>query len=58
MKNLKILFDFQMDSKDYTTIILCGYEDLRRELSKTTYETLQQRIVVNYRYKGLTREEK
>lgn len=57
MKDLKILFDFQMDSKDYTTIILCGYEEIRRELSKTTYETLQQRVVVNYRYKGLTREE-
>ena len=26
MKDLKILFDFQMDSKDYTTIILCGQE--------------------------------
>lgn len=55
--DLKILFDFQMDSKDYTTIILCGHEGLRLELSKTDYETLQQRVVVNYKYQGLSREE-
>lgn len=57
MKDLKILFDFYMDSKDYTTIILCGHEELRRELSKVAYETLQQRVVVNYKFAGLTREE-
>lgn len=57
LSDLKILFDFYMDSKDYTTIILCGHEDLRRELSKITYEALQQRIVVNYKLEGLSREE-
>ena len=57
MKDLKILFDFQMDSKDYTTIILCGHEELRKELSKISYETIQQRIVVNYKYEGLSRGE-
>lgn len=57
MMDLKILFDFQMDSQDYTTIILCGHEELRRELSKVNYETLQQRIVVNYKYEGLERNE-
>lgn len=57
LMDLKILFDFQMDSKDYTTIVLCGYESLRLELSKIDYETLQQRIVVNYKYEGLTKEE-
>ena len=46
-----------MDSKDYTTIILVGHEELRKELSKIKYEILQQRIVVNYRFNGLTREE-
>ena len=46
-----------MDSKDYTTIILCGHESLRLELSKVDYETLQQRVVVNYKYEGLSREE-
>lgn len=57
LNDLKVLFDFQMDSKDYTTIILCGHEELRKELSKITYETIQQRVVVNYKYRGLEREE-
>lgn len=57
IKDLKILFDFQMDSKDYTTIILCGHEDLRKELSKIDYEPIKQRIVINYKFQGLTREE-
>ena len=54
---LKLLFDFQMDSKDYTTIILIGHDELRKELSKVKYETIQQRIVVNYKFNGLSREE-
>ena len=57
LMELKLLFDFQMDSKDYTTIVLVGHEELRRELSKVKYETLQQRIVVNYKFNGLSREE-
>ena len=57
IKDLKILFDFQMDSKDYTTIVLCGHEELRKELSKVDYEAIKQRIVINYRYQGLEREE-
>lgn len=57
IKDLKILFDFQMDSKDYTSIILCGHENLRKELSKIEYETIRQRVVINYKYEGFTREE-
>lgn len=57
IKDLKILFDFQMDSRDYTTIILCGHEDLRRELSKIDYEAVKQRIVINYKFQGLEKEE-
>lgn len=57
IKDLKILYDFQMDSKEYTTIILCGQEELKRELSKIDYEAIRQRIVINYKYQGLGREE-
>lgn len=57
LKNLKILFDFDMDSKDYTTVILIGQIELLDELSKKIYESIHQRIIVNYKMKGLTREE-
>ncbi len=55
--NFKVLYDFEMDSRDYVSLILVGHPDLRDELSKNVYETLKQRIIVNYSFKGLTREE-
>lgn len=57
LQNLKILFDFAMDSKDYTILILVGQPELKTELSKNVYDSIHQRIIVNYRMKGLTREE-
>lgn len=57
LKSLKVLFDFSMDSKDYTILILIGHPELRTELSKNVYEFLHQRIIVNYNMQGLTREE-
>lgn len=55
--NFKVLYDFEMDSKDYVTLILIGQSELKIELSKKIYETLNQRIIVNYEFKGLSREE-
>ena len=57
LNNLKILFDFDMDSKDYTILILVGQPELKDELSKKIYETIHQRIIVNYKMNGLSREE-
>lgn len=57
LKSLKILFDIDMDSKDYTILILVGQNELKEELSKKIYETIHQRIIVNYKMTGLTREE-
>ena len=54
---LKVLYDFDMDSKDYITLILIGHPELKHELSKTIYESLKQRIIVNYTFKGLSRSE-
>ena len=57
IKSLKVLFDFEMDSKDYTILMLVGHPELKTELSKKIYESLQQRIIVNYKMSGLSREE-
>ncbi len=54
---LKVLYEYEMDSKDYITLILVGKSELKTELSKTIYDYLKQRIVVNYKLNGLTREE-
>lgn len=55
--NLKILYDFEMDEKDYVSIILMGYPELKIEIKKMVHETLRQRIIVNYEFKGLSRKE-
>lgn len=57
LNNFKILYDFEMDSKDYVTLILVGNPELKQELSKIIYEPLKQRILVNYTFMGLSREE-
>ena len=53
----KIFYDFDMDSKDYVSLILIGLPELKAELSKNIYETLKQRIIVNYSFDGLSRDE-
>lgn len=57
INSLKILFDFDMDSKDYTILILIGQDELKNELSKKIYEAIHQRIIVNYKMTGLSRNE-
>lgn len=54
---LKVLYEYEMDSKDYITLILMGKPELKTELSKNIYDYLKQRIVVNYKLNGLSREE-
>lgn len=57
LNNFKVLYDFEMDSNDYISLILVGNTSLKIELSKNIHETLNQRIIVNYEFKGLSREE-
>ena len=55
--DLKILYDFDIGSKDYVTLILVGREEIKVELTKTIHESLSQRINVNYKFNGLERNE-
>jgi type II secretory pathway predicted ATPase ExeA len=55
--DLKMLFNFDMDSKNYSTCILIGQPYLNTILSKNIHEALRQRIVINYQYSGITKEE-
>ena len=51
------LYEFHYDSEDYTSIVLCGEADITKELKKSTYESLRQRLVFTYHLQGLEREE-
>ena len=57
LNDLKLLLNFEMDSKDYVSFILVGQPLLNNVLTKKVHEALKQRIVMNYNFQGITHEE-
>ena len=57
LKDFDFLYEFEYDSEDYTSIILCGGEEIKEELKKSIYESLKQRLIFIYKLDGLTKEE-
>ena len=57
LNDLKILFNFEMDSRDRAVILLVGLPQLNNTLSLSIHEPLRQRIIMNYNLDGLSKEE-
>ena len=57
LNDLKILFNFEMDSKDRAAILLAGLPKLNSTLRLGIHEPLSQRIVMNYNLEGITKDE-
>ena len=57
LNDLKILFNFEMDSRDRAVILLTGLPQLNNTLRLGIHEPLRQRIVMNYNLDGLSKEE-
>lgn len=57
LNDLKLLLNFDMDSKNHAILILTGQPMLNSTLSKQIHEALKQRIVINYNYEGIFKEE-
>ena len=57
LNDLKILFNFDMDSRDRAVILLSGLSSLNRTLMLSAHEPLRQRVTMNYHMEGLTKEE-
>ena len=57
LNDLKILFNFEMDSRDRAAILLAGLPQLNSTLRLSIHEPLRHRIVMNYNLDGLTKEE-
>lgn len=57
LNDLKILFNFEMDSRDRAAILLAGLPKLNTTLGLGIHEPLKQRIVMNYNLEGLSKEE-
>jgi len=57
LNDLKILLNFNMDSKNYATLILSGQPILNGTLTKQVHEALKQRIVISYNFSGIAKQE-
>lgn len=57
LNDLKVLFNFEMDSRDRAVILLVGLPQLNNTLRLGIHEPLRQRIVMNYNLDGLSKEE-
>lgn len=57
LNDLKILFNFEMDSRDRAAILLAGLPKLNATLRLAIHEPLYQRLVMNYNLEGLSKEE-
>lgn len=57
LNDLKILFNFEMDSRDRAAILLVGLPQLNNTLQLAIHEPLRQRIVMNYNMEGYSKEE-
>lgn len=57
LNDLKILFNFEMDSRDRAVVLLAGLPNLNSTLKLSMHEPLLQRIVMNYNMEGMTKEE-
>lgn len=57
LNDLKMLFNFDMDSRDRAVILLAGLPQLNNTLNLGIHEPFRQRIVMNYNLDGLSKEE-
>lgn len=57
LNDLKLILNFEMDSKSYAILILMGLPMLGTVLTRKSHEALAQRIVMNYSFQGLARSE-
>lgn len=57
LADLKILMNFEMDSRNYAILILSGLPAVTSTLSMRVHEALAQRVVIHYGFSGLTESE-
>jgi type II secretory pathway predicted ATPase ExeA len=57
LNDLKMLFNFEMDSKDRAVVLLVGLPQLNNTLRLVANEPLRQRITMNYNLEGLSKTE-
>ena len=57
LRDLKMLANFDMDSRDCLALVLAGQPVLADVLSRSAHEALRQRVVVSYAFRGIAADE-
>jgi type II secretory pathway predicted ATPase ExeA len=57
LNDLKIIMSFNMDSENHAAFIILGQTALAGTLSMGAHEALAQRILINYTFSGLSKDE-
>lgn len=57
LQDLKMIFNFDMDSQSKAIVLLAGLPQLRTTLSQRSHESLRQRITMNIAVEGLSQDE-
>lgn len=57
LNDLRLIFNFQMDSKNYAMVLLAGQVSFLNQLSLHVNEPLRQRITISYGFRGLSKDE-
>lgn len=57
LNDLKMLFNFEMDSRDRVVLLFVGLPQLNTTLRLANHEPLRQRIIMNYQMEGIAKEE-
>ena len=57
LNDLKILFNFEMDSRDRAVVLLAGLPKINTTLNLGIHEPFRQRVIMNYNLEGITKEE-
>ena len=57
LNDFKLLFNFEMDSRDRAVVLLSGLPSLNATLRLSIHEPFRQRIIMNYELPAFTKEE-
>jgi type II secretory pathway predicted ATPase ExeA len=57
LHDLRLLFNFQMDSQNYAMVLLLGQSIFLNQLSLQIHAPLRQRLAIHYCFKGLSHDE-
>jgi type II secretory pathway predicted ATPase ExeA len=57
LHDLRLLFNFQMDSQNYAMVLLLGQPTFLNQLSLQIHAPLRQRMAIHYSFKGLSHDE-